>query len=67
MGSVISKKSKCSTLCFYATIEPLYGGNRFAVVVREWNMNFFMAPTVYVLAFSPVCVRFLFHKSVKVG
>ena len=43
---VISEKSKCKTLRFYATIESRYGGNRFTVVVRIRNGNFFMAPTV---------------------
>ena len=44
--SVISEKSKSSTLRFYASIESRYGGNRFTVVVRIWNGNFFVAPTV---------------------
>ena len=45
--SVISEKSKSSRLRFYATIESRYGGNRFTVVVRIRNGNFFVAPTVY--------------------
>ena len=45
--SVISEKSKSSTLRFYATIESRYGDNRFTVVVRIRNGNFFVAPTVY--------------------
>ena len=44
--SVISEKSKSSTLRFYATIESRYEGNRFTVVVRKRNGNFFVAPTV---------------------
>ena len=36
-----------SSLHFYAMIESRYGGNRFTVVVREWNGNFLMVPTVY--------------------
>ena len=44
--SVISEKSKSSTLRFYASIESRYGGNRFTVVVRIRNGNFFVAPTV---------------------
>ena len=45
--SVITEKSKSSTLRFYATIESRYGGNRFTAVVRIRNGNFFVAPTVY--------------------
>ena len=55
--SVISEKSKCSTLRFYATIESWYGGNRFTVVIRERSGNFFMASTVL---HSFVCVFCLF-------
>ena len=44
--SVISEKSECSTVRFYASIESRYGGNRFTVVVGIRNGNFFMAPTV---------------------
>ena len=39
--SVISEKSKCSTLRFYASIESRYGGNRFAIAVRIRYGNFF--------------------------
>ena len=44
--SVISEKSESSTLLFYASIESRYGANRFTVVVRIRNGNFFVAPTV---------------------
>ena len=44
--SVISEKSKSSKLRFYASIESRYGGNRFTVVVRIRNGNFFVAHTV---------------------
>ena len=44
--SVISEKSKSSTLRFYASIESRYGGNRFTIVLRIRNGNFFVAPTV---------------------
>ena len=59
--SIISEKSKCSTLRFYASIEARYGGNRFTVIVRIWNGNFFMAPTVRIsilniLFSSLVCI-----------
>ena len=43
---IITEKSKCNTLRFYASIESRYGGNRFTVVVRERNENFFMTPTL---------------------
>ena len=33
--SVISEKSECGRLRFYATIESLYGANRFTVTVRK--------------------------------
>ena len=33
-------------LRYYALIESRYGGNRFTVVVRERNENFFMTPAV---------------------
>ena len=42
--SVISEKSECGRLHFYATIESLYGANRFTV--RKRNGNFSMTPTV---------------------
>ena len=51
--SVISEKSKSSTLRFYATIESRYGGNRFTVVVRIRNGNFFVAPTVDKIKTTP--------------
>ena len=44
--SVISEKSGCGRLRFYATIELLYGANRFTVTVRKRNGNFSMTPTV---------------------
>ena len=46
--SVISEQSECGRLCFYATIESLYGANHFTVTVRKQNGNFSMTPTVYV-------------------
>ena len=46
-NSIISEKSKSSTLRFYASIETRYGGNRFLVVVPIQNWDFFVAPTVY--------------------
>ena len=45
--SVISEKSECGRLLFYATIESLYGANRFTVTVRKRNGNFSMTPTVH--------------------
>ena len=44
--SIISEKSKCSTVRFYTSIESWYGGNCFTVIVGIRNGNFFMAPTV---------------------
>ena len=59
--SVISEKSECGRLRFYATIESLYGANRFTVTVRKRNGNFSMTPTV--------AYDFLFHliNSVTMG
>ena len=44
--SVISEQSECGRLRFYATIESLYGANRFTVTVRKRNGNFYMTPTI---------------------
>ena len=33
--SAISEQSECGRLCFYTTIESLYGANRFTVTERE--------------------------------
>ena len=44
--NVISEKSECGRLSFYATIESQYGANRFTVTVRKRNGNFSMTPTV---------------------
>ena len=44
--SVISEQSECGRLRFYATIELLYGANRFMVTVRKRNGNVSMTPTV---------------------
>ena len=49
--SVISEQSECGRLRFYATIESLYGANRFTVTVRKRNGNFSMTPTVSRLSF----------------
>ena len=43
--SVITEKSECGKLRFYATIESRYGTNRFTVTVRKRNGNFSMTPT----------------------
>ena len=45
--SIISEKSKSSTLRFYASIESRYGCNRFMVVVPIRNGDIFVVPTVY--------------------
>ena len=50
--SVISEISECDRLRFYATIESLYGANRFTVMVRKRNGNFSMTPTVLLLMFG---------------
>ena len=47
--SVITEQSECGRLRFYATIESLYGANRFTETVRKRNGNFSMTPTVGVL------------------
>ena len=44
--SVISEQSECGRLRFYATIESLYGANRFTVSVRKRKGNLSMMPTV---------------------
>ena len=44
--SVITEQSECGRLRFYATIESLYGANRFTETVRKRNGNFSMTPTV---------------------
>ena len=44
--SVITEQSECGRLRFYATIESLYGANRFTETVRKQNGNFSMTPTV---------------------
>ena len=44
--SVISEKSECGRLCYYAMIELWYRAKRFTVTVRKRNENFSMTPTV---------------------
>ena len=51
--SVISEKSECGRLHFYAMIELLYGANRFMVSVRKRNGNFSMTPTVHSCLVEP--------------
>ena len=56
--SIVSEKSKCGKLRFYATIESQYGANHFTVMVRKRNGNFSMTPTV-VSVYVLVAVVFL--------
>ena len=44
--SVITEQFECGRLRFYATIESLYGANRFTETVRKRNGNFSMTPTL---------------------
>ena len=62
--SVITEQSECGRLRFYATIESLYGANRFTETVRKRNGNFSMTPTVYagyLRNFHQSCVNLYFR------
>ena len=62
--SVITEQSECGRLRFYATIESLYGANRFTVTVRKRNGNFSMTlaysvfPLVWLNQGGPPCLPF---------
>ena len=59
--SVISEKSECGRLRYYATIESLYGANCFTVTVRKRNGNFSMTPTVHSINAIVMNVTFFFQ------